>query len=147
MTIGFNIFSAPAMLGANRTAIFKSLRLNELVTIDFAEAKIPRDATILDIGYGVTTANSEDGVFPVEVHGNRPARVHPHRYEIYGRPIKKDTNPNPEVPSEVGILVTWIHPDEDREAVLHLTRGFKEFLFGTKTFGEESTFPRMSRSK
>ena len=131
-TRGTQEFVVPALLGAKITGFSRPLKLNDTLHVDLSEVGIPKDATVLDISYLTTSPGGDDaGVFPVEVHGNRPLRRHSHVFDLYARPFKPGTNPNPNSETKLSIGVSWIRPSEDVEAWTHLAAALREFVFGS----------------
>jgi hypothetical protein len=130
-TRGMQEFVVPFLLGAKSTAFSRPMKLHDTLQVDLSESGIPKDATVLDIAYLTISPDGNDGVFPVEVHGNRPLRQHSHVFDLYARPFKPGTSPNPSSETQLNISVSWIRPSEDVEAWTHLAAALREFVFGS----------------
>lgn len=91
---------AYTFLGAIVTLIPIELAPNQAKQVNFLESGVPDGSRIVCINY-----TPEDGVFPLEVHGNQPIRgEHPTQVTLFGRPIGSGSGGK----SKINIAVTWV---------------------------------------
>jgi hypothetical protein len=115
---------AYSLVGCPTSIFGLVLRPNERTTYRFSEFGIPVGARVLYINY--TPQGKEDGLFPVEVHGN----VSTQRFrsdEISLFPVPIANHPNA-VETKVSVMVSWIPQHDADEGWQNLFDAFEAFV-------------------
>ena len=126
VTPGFD-FLALAALGAQATHLLFTLEPEQAVIVRFVEHEIPADARIIGVNY-TPQGKPEAMLFPLEIHGNRPARyMEPNERHLFPMPFGK----GPSKPTLVGMSITWV-PNPKAEGVSWdlLVEAFHRFQVG-----------------
>lgn len=88
------------VIGANNTWAEINMKPNEVFTLDLNKIGITNEAKILTIGY----SPQENGVMPLEIHGNLPIRHFiPNIINLFGRPFGE-----PKELTRVLVTVDWV---------------------------------------
>ena len=61
-------------LGATTTHFEREITADKYHMIDLSEVGVPKDATVLQVGYTTQGVQGDPGVMPIELHGNVPQR-------------------------------------------------------------------------
>jgi hypothetical protein len=103
-------FTGLHTLGAHRELFVFQLSAGEHKVIDLKAYGVPDDATVLSVNY---TPNGP-GCFPLEMHGNTPARrILGATLRLYGMPLGEMSKD----PAPISVLVYWIgRTDHDTES-------------------------------
>ena len=91
---------AYTFLGAKVTLIPIYLTANQTKIVNFIDSGVPEKSHIVCINY-----TPENGIFPLEVHGNQPMRgEQPKQVTLFGRPVVEGSSRK----AKINIAVTWI---------------------------------------
>ncbi len=87
-------------VGIRTTLTRITLRRNELMRLEFKDHGVPLGAKVVQINYTPT----EQGLFPVEIHGNSPIREMPQSgVTLYGRTVGDDPPPY----TSMNMYIAW----------------------------------------
>jgi hypothetical protein len=121
----------PAMslvcLGAVRTGFNREIIADKYHVIDLTEVRVPKDATVLQVGYTPQGVQGQGSVFPMELHGNVPQRrVVGNVLHLRGQAMISGNGAVGSA-SRVSIWVLWIPFDKD-ESWSYIVNGFDAFV-------------------
>jgi hypothetical protein len=113
-----------AAIGANMLAFPIELRPDSEFLLRVSDHGVPDDAHVLEIWY----TPQGKGLFPIEIHGNRPARDRvPREVNLYPRPSPPGETP---VPTTVMVVVLWVDISQEHELWRQLVIAFESFAAG-----------------
>lgn len=126
-----NVDPTPTMslvcLGATQTSFQREIAADKYHMIDLTEVGVPRDATVLQVGYTPQGVQGQGSVFPIELHGNVPQRrVVGNVLHLLGRAMISGDGTVGTV-NRVSIWVLWV-PFEKAESWSYIVSGFDAFV-------------------
>jgi hypothetical protein len=114
-----------AIAGGFRTSLRIYMKAGEIFTLNLEEIGIPIDSKILQVSY---TPNG-NGLFPVELHGNTPARHHiPNIINLYGRPFGE-----PSEETAIAVQINWAKKINDNQIWKNIVNAVESTLHNIMT--------------
>lgn len=113
-------------LGATTTHFEREITADKYHMIDLSEVGVPKDATVLQVGYTTQGVQGDPGVMPIELHGNVPQRrIIGNVLHLLGRALTSGDSLG--TVSRVLIWVLWV-PKDERESWSYIVNGFDAFV-------------------
>jgi hypothetical protein len=114
-------------LGATQTSFQREITADKYHMIDLTEVGVPKDATVLQVGYSPQGVQGQGAVFPIELHGNVPQRrVVGNVLHLLGRAMTMGDG-TVGTASRVSIWVLWV-PYDKAESWSYIVSGFDAFV-------------------
>jgi len=114
-------------LGAAQTTFQREISADKYHMIDLTEVGVPKDATVLQVGYTPQGTEGQGSVMPIELHGNVPQRrVVGSVLHLLGRAMISGDGTVGTV-SRVSIWVLWV-PYDKAESWSYIVSGFDAFV-------------------
>jgi hypothetical protein len=114
-------------LGAAQTSFQREITADRYHMIDLTEVGVPKDATVLQVGYTPQGIEGQGSVMPIELHGNVPQRrVVGNVLHLLGRAMISGDGTVGTV-SRVSIGVLWV-PYDKAESWSYIVGGFDAFV-------------------